>query len=167
MRAGIALGSNIEPRLEHLQSARQRLLELHEGADPALESKVYETAPVDCPPGSGAFLNAVMEVETPLSPAGLLRRLQDIERAMGRPRQHTKNSPRPIDLDVLYCDNFAYSDGTLEIPHPRLTERQFVLRPLVDIRPELVLPNFTQTTEQLLRNCESDEKIDIFENSIS
>lgn len=166
MRAGIALGSNIEPRLEHLQTARQHLLKLHEGPAPALDSKVYETSPVDCPAGSQPFLNAVMEIETSLPPASLLARLQDIEQAMGRPVERAKNSPRPIDLDVLYCGNLTKSDAGLELPHPRLAQRRFVLTPLADIRPDLILPNFTKNVEKLLANLPFDEKIAIFKNSI-
>lgn len=166
MRAGIALGSNIEPRLEHLRTARLRLLEIHEGSEPALESKVYETSPVDCPPGSDSFLNAVMEIETSLPPSDLLVRLQDIEQAMGRPSAHTKNSPRSIDLDVLYCGNLTSTGARLRLPHPQFAQRRFVLAPLSDIRPDLVLPNFTKNIEQLLRACASVESLDVFKNTI-
>jgi len=166
MKAGIALGSNIEPRWKNLREASLRLRELAVEGNPVLVSRVYETSPVDCPAGSPPFLNAVMEVTTPLSPAGLLERLQAIETAMGRPTEHGKNAPRPIDLDILYCDEMTLSYGDLTVPHPRLATRRFVLQPLADIRPQLMLPNFTQNVEELLACYDGLEKLEIFPDSL-
>lgn len=166
MRAGIALGSNIEPRLLHLQAARKRLLELHIGNDPAFGSRVYETSPVDCAPGTSNFLNAVLEISTDLDPEGLLHALRKIENAMGRPPDHEKNSPRTIDLDVLYYDELTQNTPSLTIPHPRISERKFVLQPLADIRPSFTLPGFGTTVRQLLDSCRSSENLSIFSNSI-
>lgn len=162
MHAGIALGSNIEPRLHHLQSARQQILKLHEGPDDALSSKVYETAPVDCPEGSASFLNAVLEIQTSRMPEELLDRLQDIEIRLGRPAAHPRNAPRTVDLDLLYCDNLTLNRPNLTLPHPRLSHRQFVLEPLADIRPELILPGESQTVLQRLQNLKIKEKSNIY-----
>jgi 2-amino-4-hydroxy-6-hydroxymethyldihydropteridine diphosphokinase len=159
MKAGIALGSNIEPRLLHLQAARRRLFELHDSPDPVAGSKVYETAPVDCPEGSGAFLNAVLEITTNLSPNDLLHRLQAIERELGRPAEHGRNAPRPIDLDILYCDELVLNTPRLVLPHPRIAERRFVLQPLADVRPDLILPHRHQTIRQMLKELDSRESV--------
>jgi len=166
MRAGIALGSNIEPRLLNLQAARRGLLELHGKSQPALCSKVYETTPVDCREGSQAFLNAVMEITTDLPPRQLLGRLQALELSLGRSPVHEKNAPRTIDLDLIYCDQMTLSDPDLTLPHPRLALRRFVLQPLSDIRPDLILPNFTKNVEKLLKDAVSDENMKIYCNLI-
>jgi 2-amino-4-hydroxy-6-hydroxymethyldihydropteridine diphosphokinase len=166
MRAGIALGSNIEPRLQNLQAARLRILDLHSGHNPVLDSRVYETSPVDCAPGTAAFLNAAIEVDWDRSPEELHQALQVIETDLGRPLIHGKNSPRTIDLDLLYCGNHVVKSPTLTLPHPGIFLRQFVLRPLADIQPNLVLPNSSQKIAESLTNLCNSEKLEIYSNSI-
>jgi 2-amino-4-hydroxy-6-hydroxymethyldihydropteridine diphosphokinase len=166
MRTGIALGSNIEPRLAHLQSARRQVFGLHSGADPVLCSKVYETSPVDCPPGSPLFLNAVLELSTTLEPETLLDEIKRIERALGRPSSGEGNAPRVIDIDLLYCDKIAISTPNLTLPHPRIACRRFVLRPLADIQPKLLLPNLSKTIQELLEDLESDEIVSVYCDAI-
>jgi len=150
MRAGIALGSNIEPRLLYLQAARRELLSLHTGTDPVIGSRVYETAPVDCSAEAEPFLNAALEISTDLSPSELLDHLLEIETTLGRPNNHPRNSPRTIDLDLLYCDGRTQEDSRLVLPHPRISERAFVLLPLADIRPRMILPGQERSVAQLL-----------------
>ena len=140
MRIGIALGSNLEDRLLHLRMARELLLPLHEPSEPLLSSRIYETLPVDCPEDSLPFLNAAIELSSSLPPLALLERLLSIEHQLGRPADHPYHAPRTIDLDLLYCDDLEVSHDTLTLPHPRISERLFVLRPLADICPERVLP---------------------------
>jgi 2-amino-4-hydroxy-6-hydroxymethyldihydropteridine diphosphokinase len=166
MRTGIALGSNIEPRLTFLQAARRQIDLLHAGSQPVLCSKVYETSPVYCPPGSPLFLNAVVELFIQDEPQEFLEKLQDIEQALGRRPSATRNSPRVIDLDLLYCGNIVISTPRLTLPHPRITERLFVLRPLADIRPELLLPAFSQTVEELLQELSTVESLTVYCDSI-
>ncbi len=166
MRAGIALGSNIEPRLLNLQAARRRILELHTGSEPVLGSKVYETSPVDCAPDAPAFLNAVLEIASDLSPEDLHQALQKIEADLGRPSAHEKNSPRTIDLDLLYCGDRLVNTPTLTLPHPRIAERQFVLRPLADIRPNLFLPNFPNNIVETLGLLKNEERLNQYSLSI-
>jgi len=166
MRAGIALGSNIEPRLLNLQAASRGLFALHCGPQPILCSKVYETTPVDCPAGSQPFLNAVMELTTDLPPRQLLGRLQALEVSLGRPTTHGKNTPRAIDLDLIYCDQMTLSDPELTLPHPRLSLRRFVLQPLADIRPHFIPPNFTKNIEKLLSDTDPDEGFNVYCDSI-
>ena len=166
MRAGIALGSNIEPRLVYLQAARRRLFSLHSGTQPVLCSKVYQTAPVDCPADSSPFLNAALELSTEMHPRELLKSFKSIERDLGRSPAHERNSPRKIDIDLLYCGEITLAEPELILPHPRITRRRFVLQPLVDIRPELRLPDFTQTIEELLADLANDESVDVYCNVI-
>lgn len=166
MRTGIALGSNIEPRLAYLQAARKRIDLLHVGPQPVLCSKVYETSPVDCPPGSPLFLNAVLEVVIREEPQEFLEKLQSIERTLGRCPAATRNSPRVIDLDLLYCENVVISTPHVTLPHPRIAERLFVLCPLADIRPDLILPTFSRTVEELVRELSTGEYATVYCNSI-
>ena len=166
MRAGIALGSNIEPRLVYLQAARRRLFSFHSGTRPVLCSKVYETSPMDCPAESPPFLNAALEFSTEMQPQELLNELKSIERVLGRSPTQEKNGPRTIDIDFLYCDEIALSEPNLTIPHPQIARRRFVLQPLVDIRPELILPHFTKNVQELLADLKSDEIVEEYCNVI-
>ena len=134
---GISLGSNLGDRLVHLREARSRLTEISEGR--ALKvSGLYETDPVDCLPGDPAFLNAVIEVETLLTPEDVLAYCQSVEKELGRPAEREQNSPRTIDLDLIYYDDLVVESRILSLPHPRMRERGFVLLPLSEIRPDLV-----------------------------
>jgi 2-amino-4-hydroxy-6-hydroxymethyldihydropteridine diphosphokinase len=142
MRVGIALGSNLHERLHLLQAARTHLFALHEDHGPFLCSRIYETEPVDCPPGSPCFLNAAIEIACTLPPLDLLARLQSIEQNLGRPREHAFHAPRTIDLDILYYDNLHFTLPELTLPHPRISERAFVLCPLADICPDRILPGW-------------------------
>ncbi len=166
MKAGIALGSNLEPRLLNLQAARRKIFELHRSNAPVACSKVYETSPVDCPEGSEPFLNAVLEITTDLPPEAILHRLQAIEMELGRPPKHARNAPRSIDLDLLYCDNLTLATPELTLPHPGISGRLFVLKPLCDIRPDLVLPNSPKTVEELLITLDCRDSANVYCNTI-
>lgn len=150
VQTGLALGSNLGDRLAHLRAGRDFLLALHEGPGPPALSPVYETDPVGCPPGSPAFLNAVLEIETSLDPATLLARLAACEQQLGRPARRATNAPRPLDLDLLYAGDTSLDLPDLTVPHPRLAQRRFVLQPLAAIRPQLILPGQSLTVTQLL-----------------
>lgn len=139
-RIGISLGSNLGDRLAHLREAVARLGPVREGGH-LLRSPVYETDPVDCPPGSGAFCNAVVEIESSLAPLELLAFTQSIERDLGRPAVRDRNAPRTIDLDLLYYDQLVLDEPGLVLPHPRMLQRAFVALPLAAIRPDLVSPS--------------------------
>jgi len=149
MRVGIALGSNLGDRLENLRAARKAVTHLA-GDRSLLQSAVYETEAVGCEPGAGKFLNAVIEMEYDGDPTALLEELIRIEQSLGRKRDHARNTSRKIDIDILYADELKVKNEQLELPHPRLHLRKFVLRPLADIRPDLVLPNQTMTVRELL-----------------
>jgi 2-amino-4-hydroxy-6-hydroxymethyldihydropteridine diphosphokinase len=150
MRTAVALGSNIGDRLENLRAARKAVLRLPNVKAPILSSAVYETEPVGCEPGAGKFLNAVVEFEYEGDPARLLEELIQIEEALGRKRDHSQNVSRTIDIDLLYCGEQRINDERLQLPHPRLHLRTFVLRPLADIRPDLVLSGDKKTVSEWL-----------------
>jgi 2-amino-4-hydroxy-6-hydroxymethyldihydropteridine diphosphokinase len=145
--AYIALGSNLGDRWENLSAAVRRLR-----AEPGLRviatSEFYETAPLDCPPGSGDFLNAVFAVETDRSPEDLLVLLHRIEHQFGRVRGET-NAPRTLDLDLLLYGDRVINTPQLVVPHPRMHERDFVLVPLVEIAPDAVHPTLRKTVKEL------------------
>ena len=150
MRTAIGLGSNIGDRLENLRAARKAIFDLANVKPPILSSAVYETEPVGCEPGAGKFLNAVVEFEYDGDPARLLEQLIQIEEVLGRKRDHPQNVSRIIDVDLLYCGEQRINDEGLQLPHPRLHLREFVLRPLADIAPNLILPEQNKTIGELL-----------------
>lgn len=136
-RVGLSLGSNLGDRLAHLRLALFRLEKIQSDSV-RLVSSVYETEPVDCPDGSGAFYNAVVEIASDRTAREILEFCQGIEREMGRPEIRDRNSPRTIDLDLLYHEDGPVDDPDLVLPHPRMFERPFVLIPLAEIRPDLI-----------------------------
>ena len=151
MRFGIALGSNLGDRLENLRIARDRLQSLHlPEKGPFRYAPVFESAPVGCPPGSSDFLNTVVELESNLDPLEFLDRAQEIERDLGRPEHRDRNSPRSIDVDILYAGELELDTARLTIPHPAMTGRGFVLLPLSRIRPNLVIPGQKENLSALL-----------------
>jgi 2-amino-4-hydroxy-6-hydroxymethyldihydropteridine diphosphokinase len=150
MRTAVALGSNIGDRLGNLRAARIAIVGLSNVKPPILSSAVYETEPVGCEPEAEKFLNAVVEFEYERDPARLLEQLIQIEETLGRKRDHPHNVSRTIDIDVLYCGDQRINDERLQLPHPRMHLRQFVLRPLADIAPNLILPGQNKTIGELL-----------------
>lgn len=146
-RAYIGLGANVGDRASNLERAVAAL-----GADSDIEvlsaSTFRETDPVgyvDQP----RFLNGVVAVETALPPRALLERLLAVERALGRERSGPRFGPRTIDLDLLLYGAETVEEPGLTVPHPRLAERRFVLEPLVELDPELVLPDGRAVRELL------------------
>ncbi len=151
MLAAVALGSNTGDRLRNLKQARDMLLPFHRGSrETFLQSPVYETAPVDCPEGSPDFYNAVVVFEWARSGRSLWELTCTIENFLGRGKRVVRNAPRPIDLDVLFVGEEISDDSLLTLPHPRLTERLFVLGPLADIVPDAVIPGTGRTVSSLL-----------------
>ena len=150
MRTAVAFGSNLGDRLANLRTARKAILALPGLKPPVLSSAIYETEPVGCEPGAKKFLNAVVEFDYEGDPASLLEQLIRIEEGFGRRRDHPKNVSRTIDIDVLYCGSCNIESERLRLPHPRIHSRKFVLQPLADIHPDLILPNQKKTVEELL-----------------
>ena len=162
MRIGIALGSNLGDRLANLRAARKAIVDLTAAKDSVLVSSVYETEPVGCEPGAGKFLNAVLEIEYDGDPTDLLQKLIRIEESLGRDRNHARNVSRKIDIDLLYAGELNVENERLQLPHPRMHLRRFVLQPLADIRPDLVLPNQTKTVRELLAQIKDSIKLICF-----
>lgn len=162
MRTGIALGSNVGDRLAQLRSGRDAVLRISGVSGPALSSRVYETEPVGTGPDAGAFLNAVIEVEFAGHPMALLDSLQAIEAEHGRPSKRPRNAPRTLDLDILYVGNLVLTNEEIVIPHPRMHLRRFVLTPLCDIRPDLVLPGQHHTIAEFLSSVPDPAAVDVF-----
>lgn len=166
MRIGIAVGSNLGDRLANLQMARERIVDLAAGK-PILASSVYETEAVDCEPDAGKFLNAVIEIEYDGDPTELLKKLITIEESLGRDRNHARNVSRSIDLDILYADRVIINNEQLQLPHPRMHQRKFVLQPLADIRPDLVLSGQTKPVSELLAQSQDSAKVSCFRENWS
>lgn len=149
MRTGIALGSNIGDRLQNLQQGRDGVLAMKGVGEPFRFSRIYETEPVHCEPHTMPYLNGVIEIDYIGEPILLLDELHALERKMGRPTIRSRNMPRSIDLDVLYVGNLILSNQEIMIPHPRIHSRRFVLAPLCDIQPELILPGYQESVSEL------------------
>jgi 2-amino-4-hydroxy-6-hydroxymethyldihydropteridine diphosphokinase len=150
MRTAVALGSNLGDRFENLRAARGQITELAMVQPPVVSSAIYETEPVGCEPGASRFLNTIIEFDYRGDPERLLEKLFRIEESLGRKRDHQKNVSRTIDIDLLYSGDRRINNERLQLPHPRMHQRKFVLQPLVDIQPELVLPGQTRTVRELL-----------------
>lgn len=130
-RAFLGLGSNLGDRAAQLRAAVRAL------PDVRATSPVYETAPVGGPDDQGAYLNLVVELATALNGRGLLAVCHRLEERAGRVRE-VRWGPRTLDVDVLWIDNEIVDDPDLQVPHPRMWERRFVLVPLADLAPDLV-----------------------------
>src|SRR5437773_4203795 len=159
MRTAVALGSNLGDRLGNLRAARKAILGLSNVKPPILSSAIYETDPVDCEPGADKFLNAVVEFEYEGDPTSLLDQLVGIERTLGRQRGHPKNFSRTIDVDMLYCGDRNIENERLQLPHPRMHLRKFVLQPLADIRPDLVLSGQKKTVSESVRELGKSSEV--------
>ena len=124
-----------------------------------LKSSLWETSPVDCPPGSRAFVNAVVGFtpRTGETPESLLAKLQALEMEFGRRPKQVVNEARPMDLDLITFGQERRCQEGLILPHPRAQERRFVLQPLSEIAPDLVLPGQSQSVAQLLAQLPPDQ----------
>ena len=151
IEAGLSLGSNLDDRLAHLQAARAAIAALPEVSLLA-SAPVYETEPVGVPEEFDDldFYNTVLIIGTSLDAHKLFAHLQQIEAALGRKRTLRPNTPRLIDIDMIYYDGQTIRSGGLVVPHPRWTKRRFVLQPLADVRGHLVLPGHDRRIRDLL-----------------
>ena len=131
MRAFLGVGSNLGDRWAALRAAVAAM------PDVVAVSPVYETEPVGGPSGQPPYLNLVVELDTERTPRQLLETARRLEAAAGRVREE-RWGPRPLDVDVLLVDDLMVDEPDLQVPHPRMAERRFVLAPLADLAPELV-----------------------------
>ncbi|MCK4982949.1 MAG: 2-amino-4-hydroxy-6-hydroxymethyldihydropteridine diphosphokinase [Victivallaceae bacterium] len=130
----LGIGSNLGDREKHIQDALNLLPNY--GVTTLKQSTLIETDPVGGPP-QGKFLNGALKAETSLDPNALLSCLKSIETELGR-KKSMKNGPRPIDIDILLYDNIVINTPMLTIPHPQMLERDFVMRPLQEIEPDII-----------------------------
>ena len=159
MWAFVALGANLGDARENILRALRRLQEMSD--QPLLRSSLWQTAPVDCPPDSPRFVNAAIGLalrpgETPQS---LLAKLQAVEQEFGRKPKRLLNEPRPLDLDLIAFGEETRQTPELILPHPRAHLRRFVLQPLAEIAPDLVLPGQILSIRQLLETLDSSERL--------
>ena len=159
MRTAVALGSNLGDRLDNLRTARQRIIQMADVQPPVFSSAIYETEPVDCEPDAPKFLNAVVEFEYGGDPLNLIDQVFRIEESLGRKRGHRQNVSRTIDVDLLYCGDRKIDNERLQLPHPRMCLRKFVLQPLADIRPDMILPDHGKSVRDLLAELEASGEV--------
>lgn len=155
----IALGSNLGDSQNILRLAMERLAEL--SAKPVLKSSLWQTSPVDCPPGSPPFVNAAVGLwpRAGETPETLLVKLQALQKEFGRQPKSVLNEPRPLDLDLIAFGNETRSTPELTLPHPRAVERRFVLQPLSEIAADLILPGQTRNISELLATLQTNEAL--------
>jgi 2-amino-4-hydroxy-6-hydroxymethyldihydropteridine diphosphokinase len=129
---------------------------------PILKSSLWQTSPVDCPPGSPKFLNAVVELvpRSAETPESFLKKLQDLEKQFGRAPKKIHNEPRPLDLDLIAFGQEVRHSPALTLPHPRAHGRRFVLAPLSEIAPDLILPGQTKSVAQALAELPAMDSVE-------
>ncbi|GJM13330.1 MAG: 2-amino-4-hydroxy-6-hydroxymethyldihydropteridine diphosphokinase [Pseudohongiella sp.] len=159
----VSLGSNLSHQdrrpQELVLSAMQSVSQI--GSEPRLSS-LYRSEPVDCPPGSGEFINAgmLLHISADVSAAALLGLLQGIEADFGRQRSAQQNQSRTLDLDIISYGNQELESEDLILPHPRALSRRFVLMPLAEIDAEFVLPGQGASVAQLLASLPAGESVE-------
>ena len=153
----IALGSNIENRENYLTEA---IRELKKQSKVLLSSSLYETEPVGYA-DQGWFLNAVVKIDTQLTPSALLEFVLGIEKKLNRVRT-IQNGPRTIDLDILFYEDKIVQEDNLQIPHPRLHERAFVLVPLREIASDFMHPILKKDMSTMFQNLPKQEEVRLF-----
>ena len=160
--AFVALGSNLGDSRRIILDAMARLQKF--SAAPILKSSLWQTSPVNCPPGSPMFLNAVVALvpQKNETPESLLKKLRELEQEFGRAPKTVLNEARPLDLDLIAFGSEMRHSPELILPHPRAHERKFVLQPLSEIAPELILPGQGRTVLQLLAGLSGDEAVTLF-----
>ena|ERR1035441_1679507 len=153
----VALGSNLGDSRKTILDAMARLQNF--SAEPILKSSLWQTTPVDCPPDSPKFVNAIAGLvpRNEETPESLLKKLRELEKEFGRQPKKVLNEPRPLDLDLIAFGNEIRNSPELILPHPRAHQRRFVLQPLSELAPELILPGQTRTVSQLLAELPPDE----------
>ena len=160
METGLSLGSNLGDRLANLSAAKKQILAIP-GVKLLAQSPVYETDPVGVRPEYKElkFLNVILVVDGPWDAHSWFDRLRAIEGNMGRHRGLDRFAPRAIDIDIIYVGDVHIESGGLVVPHPRWMERRFVVQPLADVRPDLLLPGMKRTVKQVLDALPEDDGV--------
>ncbi len=156
----LSLGSNQGDRLEWLNQASEAL-NICPGIRVLDRSPVYETEPVDVPSvfADRLYLNKILIVTTTLKPEVFSSAIHEIEHQLGRMRERTLNLPRTLDIDIITLGNLRSDSPSLTLPHPRARVRRFVLQPLADLRPDLILPGEHLTVTELLRSLPETPRV--------
>ena len=149
----LALGSNIENRKQRIAAA---IVLLHEKVHDIIVAPLYETKPGYIEDQQN-FLNTMLSGYTDLKPRELLQFTQTVQQEVGRVKRF-RNGPREIDIDILFYDQELYQDEELEIPHPRIQERDFVLQPFADINPDFLHPVLKKTVRELLETLPGEQR---------
>ena len=154
----LGLGSNLGSREDNLKKAIE---EISHRLRLGKVSSIYDTTPIG-DENQPRFLNMVCEVSTMLPPPSLMALLQGFELKLGR-LPGKKNSPRPMDIDILLCGNLVLNSPELTVPHPRMAEREFVLAPFSEIAPEIEHPVLHKTIQQLYSTVAGQQGVHMFE----
>lgn len=146
----VAIGANLGDAVTIVRAAFDAVARL--STEPVIASSLWRSAPVDCPPGSPDFINAVAAIvpETAMTPELLLTALKRLEVEAGREPKKVQNEARPLDLDLIAFRHETRRSPVLTLPHPRAHLRRFVLAPLAEIAPDLLLPGQKSSTSGLL-----------------
>lgn len=163
MRTGFSLGSNLGDRMRQLCQAKALLL-LDPNTTLVGQSAVYETAPVGVQEQyrDMSFLNAVLVVESPYTAEEWLPKIKRVETLLKRVRSGDRNAPRTIDVDLLFSGEQMVDSDLLQVPHPRWSERRFVVEPLADVCPDLVLPGAAGSVVELLARLPETDAVALF-----
>ncbi len=156
MPAYIALGSNLGDSRSLIHEAANALASV--SSDGVTISRLYISTPVDCPPGSPDFINAVARIQSlpGETPESLLIKLQALEKSFGRARKVIHNEARPLDLDLITFGSEIRETPLLTLPHPRAASRGFVLLPLLDLAPDFVMPGQTKSVKMLSASLQTE-----------
>ena len=158
--AYLSFGSNIAPRFEILQCAIEAL-HLLPNSGVKLVSSIYETEAVSSYPQAD-YLNCVAHIKTELTPEALLTSCREIEFSNGRPVSRDKNSPRTLDIDIIFYGNRIINTTKLIVPHPRYANRRFVLEPLAEISSDYICPDTGSSVVQTLDQCTDYSRVQLF-----
>jgi len=166
MEIGFSIGSNLGDRIQNLKQARLHIAGIP-GVEIVASSSVYETEPVDVPAEfSGVpFLNTVLIAGLNTSVESLYRETCGIEKMMGRRRDGNRNTPRPIDIDIIFAGDAFIRTIDLHVPHPRWSQRRFVVEPLAEIRPDLHIPGESRTVRDVLLALPVKPKVVLFSSN--
>ena len=163
METGFSLGSNLGGRLRLLSQAKTLLL-----LDPKVtfvdQSSVFETEPVGVNDAykQMKFLNAILVVESPYAADEWLPKIKQVESLLKRVRSEDRNAPRTIDVDILFVGDEVVDRDLLQVPHPRWMERRFVVQPLAEVRPELILPRANGSVRKILEKMPASDDVRLF-----
>jgi 2-amino-4-hydroxy-6-hydroxymethyldihydropteridine diphosphokinase len=163
MEYALSMGTNQGNCLENLKTAKDAVLQRLSVSE-IFQSYVYETVPVGVKDEYKDlfYLNAVIVITVAEAPETVSQVVHSIEDDMGRVRTEDRFAPRPIDIDILYAGNTVSDDDGLTLPHPRWSERRFVVQPLADINPGLILPGTHKTVAEILESLPQEPAVTIF-----